>query len=286
MNRLKSIFAALCRIVIAGIFWVVARLLYDIEFHGLEHDPGRQHTYFAMAHKRDLDPIVEIPTILAHRGWRALAGNVHFAMRGDAFSPGFLARLVMQPRWFSHFLRLISVGPVLRLLGLHPFENLHFRPAEMWIRELLLIEGNVRAADVLTPTFLQKVATVAGLDYQQLEKCQLSDLLSWRYQQALQPFCSTEIFIEPARRHAKSYVLAKFKQELAELVAWLWNGGSLWGAPEGLLSPQGNLGPVTAALRRLLQAGPPDMCVLPIFIAYDFMTVRRTRIFVDLAPPN
>ena len=98
MNCIKSMLAAFCRIVLAGIFWVVVRALYHVEFHGLEYARGKQPTFFAMAHKRDLDPLVEVPPILARRGWRALIGDVHFALRSDAFSRGFLGRIIRHPR--------------------------------------------------------------------------------------------------------------------------------------------------------------------------------------------
>jgi len=284
MNRLKSILAACSRTALAGIFWIAVRLFYDVEFRGLEHVSGEQPVYFAMAHKRDLDPIVEVPTVLAHRGWWALVRDVRFAMRSDAFSQGFLARIVMHPRWFARILRPLSVRAIVRHLGIRPLENLHGRPAETWIRDWLRREGDGPAGDILTSAFLQEMATSVGEDYQKMKTYQLSHLLSWHYQESLQPFYSADIFAEPARGRAKNDVLIELKQQLAVLGAWLSSGGSLWGAPEGQLSPHGTLSPITAALYRVLRVGPPDTCVVPIFIIYDFMTARRPRIFVDVAP--
>src|SRR5215470_15750209 len=99
MRRLKSTLHGLSRATIAGAFWLSTRLLFDVEVHGLDDDPKAPRTYYGMSHKRDLDPIVIVPTIVFHRGWRGLAGDVHFALRGDGFSPGYLARITMRPRW-------------------------------------------------------------------------------------------------------------------------------------------------------------------------------------------
>src|SRR5258707_12216755 len=38
-------------------------------------------------------------------------------------------------------------------------------------------------------------------------------------------------------------------------------------------------------MHRLRKAAPPDTSLIPIFIIYDFMTLRKLRIFIDFAPP-
>src|SRR5579863_6274102 len=274
MKHFTSFLAAMSRVVLATIFWLAVRFFDVVKVHGIEYAKGKAPTYFAMAHKRDLDPMVEVPVILAARGWRALAKDVRFAMRSDAFSYGFLSRIVAQPRWFSRFLRLISVGNIIRHLGIYPLENLHSRPAEEWIRDWIRVEGgNMLASDVLTEAFIEAVAQNSGEDYQKLKQQSLAYLLSWRFQKALQPFCSVDIFATAARARAKNIVLSKLKQQLSSLGAWLSDGGSLWGAPEGQLSPGGAISPITSIPYRLLQAGPPDATVLPIFIVYDYMSM-------------
>jgi len=284
MNRLSFFFSACSRLVLMGIFWIAVRLFYDVEFHGLEHVKGKRPSYFAMAHKRDLDPMVEVPSVLARQGWRALAGDVYFAMRSDAFAPGFLGRVVMYPRWFSRVLRLLSLGSVLRFLGIRPLEDLHQRPAEMWIRDFIHAEGDMFARDVLTPAFLQQLAAAVDEDAAALGRQRLSRLLAWRYQAALQEFYSVDILQQQKHWHTKSNILSQLKQELTELRNWLARGGSVWGAPEGQLSPTGLNGRVTAILHRLLRSGSMATSIVPITIVYDFMTVKRARIFVDVAP--
>ncbi len=283
MKRLESTLIAIARATIAGAFWVATSLLFDVEVHGLEYETRSSRTYYGMSHKRDLDPIVIIPRIVFHRGWRGLAENVHFALRSDGFSPGYLARITMKPRGFARLIRPLNIGPVLRWLGAHPINDL-YRPAEEWIRELQSSGYNGRVGDALAPMFIEELATVTGKPYEEIEAYQLSYLLDWRFQYALQHFYRPEILAGSVRRPLERSIVSRIKEDLAELDAWLLRGGSLYGAPGGQLSPDGRLSTIHSGLHRLLKAAPPDTRVVPIFIIYDFMTVQKLRIFIDLAP--
>ncbi len=264
---------------------MIIRVLYRVKVHGLRHAMGKGPTFLAMAHKRDLDPLVEVPPILTHLGWRALTGDVRFALRSDAFSPGFLGRIIRHPRWLARCLRPLSLRTILFQLGLRPLENIRVRPAEVWIRNWLEIAGDERAGEVLTLPFLQHIATVCGEDIQKLKTYSLSHLLSWRYHAILQVWYSADIFVEPVRHRIKQVVLRKLKQELADLAAWLSQDGSVWSSPEGRLSVDGTVSAFTPVLDRLLRASPSHTRIIPICISYDFMTTGRPGIFVNLAPP-
>ena len=282
MKRLKSTLYALIRATIASAFWLSTRLLFDVEVHGLAYDPKASRTYYGMSHKRDLDPIVIVPAIVFHRGWRGLAGDVHFALRDDAFSPGYLARITMRPRWFARLIRRFTIGPALCWLGAQPIHDL-YRPAEEWIRELLDLGYDKCVGDILVPAFIEELVTVTGDSG--IGTYNLSRLLDWRYQDALQHFYGPEIILGPARRVLERRIVGQIKEDLAALDTWLWKGGSLYGSPEGRLSPDGKLSSINAGMHRLMETAPPDTSIIPIFIIYDFMTSQKLRIFVDLAPP-
>ena len=275
----------LARTAIVALFSFFSRLFFDIRVSGLENDPDTPHTYLAISHKRDLDPIVSIPPIFFHRGRPALAGAIQFALRADTFEKGYLARLLRRPRWFSRLLYSISVGPILRWLGAHPIEQLSLRSGVEWVRYLLRIEGDVRASEVFTPVFLREAASSARVSYQQLAGQHLSRLLTWRYYAALLPIYSDDIVLKAVRRRVERHLMRHIKQEISDLGAQLWNGASLFTSPEGQLSPVGSLSPITSGLHRLLRLGPADLTILPIYIMYDFMTGGRPSIFIDIAPP-
>lgn len=284
LQYLTLALSAMSRVALASIFWIAVNVFHRVEVHGLQHDDGTRPAYFAMCHRRDLDPMVEIPVVLGHRGWRALAGNVRFAMRSDAFSPGFLARIVLRPRWFARFVRLIPLAAILRGLGVFPLENVHMRPAEVWIHDAIGIAGDVEIEDALTSAFLQQVVKYSDERGGQAKGQHLSHLLSWRYQQSLQDWQSVDIFREPLRGQMKRFVMAETRQELAHIAKYIHDGGSLWGAPEGRISSDGTVGAVTATAHRFVRDCPATLCVVPIAISYDFMTTRRSGIFVDVAP--
>ena len=276
--------SALGRLALLSLFATAPRVAYAVEVSGLEHAARVPRTYIAIQHKRDFDPVAPLPAVLRRWGWRGMAGEVHFAMRSDAFEAGFLSRIVLRPRWFSLALRPLSVGPLLRGLGVHPLADLHQRPAETWLRDAQRVEGDVPAGDILTSAFLADLASASQTAPDQLAALPLSRLLTRRYHLALQRFTSADIFAGEAHRRAVRRSVGEAKRLLEDLSVWLWAGGSLFSAPEGQLSPTGTLSPINNALHRILRTAPPETRILPIALVYDFMTTRRPRIFVDLAP--
>ena len=283
LKNLGSVMLAICRAIIASAFWVASRIFHKVEVHGVEYDSGASRTYYGMLHKRDLDPIIIIPTVVFHRGWRGLAGDLHFALRSDGFSPGYLGRLVMYPRLLSRALRLLSIGPVLRWLGAHPVQDL-LRPSEEWVREALLLGIDSSVGDVFTSDFIEVLASITGEHKEHIGSYHLSQLLDWRYQSALQYYYSSEILVLSMRRPLERRMIARIKESIIELNTWVSSGGSLFGSPEGQLSPDGKVSSINSGLHRILRYSPSDMKIVPISIMYDFMTVGRMRIFIDFAP--
>lgn len=271
------------RMALAGVFWLASVLAHRIHISGLEHDDGARSTYFALAHKRDQDPFIVLPPLLAHRGWAALAGDVHFALRSDAFAAGFLARISPHPRWLAWLLRQLNLSAILRGLGAYPIQALQ-QPAEAWIRAVRDKEGDRPAGDTLAPWFLTEVAASAGESVQVVGGKPLSRLLAWRYQPYMQRFQGAGIFLPPLRRTAERLALTSAKRYVANLSTWLSAGGSLLGAPAGQLSPDGRLGTRFAGLHRLLRSAPPETRIVPVCITYDFMSTGRPSVFIDVAP--
>jgi hypothetical protein len=275
-------------VTLAAAFSTIPRLAFALEVSGLEHARAQPPTYLAISHKRDLDTMAPLGRILFHRGWPALTGDVRFAMRADSFETGFLARVVTGPRWLIRLLRLvrpISVGPILRGLGVYPLTDYSQRPGETWLREYLRVEGDARVGETLAPWMIQTLAETAGDDPDAVARLMISGLLAWRFHAPLQPRVGPDVFRSPARRRAERRVVETAKAELEAISAWIQHGGSLYGAPEGRLSPEGRISPITSGLHRILREAPAETRLVPIMIVYDFMTTHRGRMFVTLAPP-
>lgn len=279
----KKLLVALCRTILASAFWLSIRLSNSLTVQGTDYDQGAMRTYLAMTHKRDIDPFILVPIVVFHRGWKALARDVRFAMRGDGFTRGFLARIVRHPAWLAWLLRPLSVGPVLRWLGTYPTDGL-LRPAEEWIRDVLQIDGERRAVSILSPAFIQDLLCTTQLSAEQIGDLPLSHLLRWPYRAVLQRFYGPEMLRRSQRRHLERHVVARIHKQINEVAAYLWHDGSIFGSPEGQLSPDGHLSSIHAGFHRIVRLAPPDLCVLPVAMIYDFMTNRRPRIFIDFAP--
>ncbi|HEX6544589.1 MAG TPA: 1-acyl-sn-glycerol-3-phosphate acyltransferase [Ktedonobacterales bacterium] len=276
--------SALGRFALVGLFATVPRLAVAVRIHGLEHDARAPRTFYAITHKRDFDAFVPVPLLIKHWGWRSLVRDLHFAMRADGFQVGFLSRVVRRPPWFSQALRPINVGPILRGVGIHPLDSLHLRPAESWIREALRLDGKLTVGELIAPDLLQMLAEQTQQSVEALAARPASTLLAWRYFPLLQTEVGSEIFTPAFRRRAELRVLATAKEQLADCVEWLRQGGSLYTAPEGVLSLDGRLSPFRAGLTRIVRAAPADTRIQPVAIIYDYITLGRVRMWIDLAP--
>jgi 1-acyl-sn-glycerol-3-phosphate acyltransferase len=283
VERIRDTLAAGARITLAGIFHIVVRTIYSLEIHGLEYDDPAQRAYFALSHKRDVDPIILLPSLLRHRGWSALAGTVRFALRADAFTPGFLARLLGRTA-LSRALRPLALGSVVRGLGALPIDNLH-RPTEEWLRDTLRIDGDAPAGDALAPPTLERLALAAREDAPHIASRSLSTFFAWRYFAELRSLRGSEVLTGARRSAAKRHLVMVVRAQLGALSAVLRNGGSLVGAPEGGVSQDGRVRPITSGFSHILRGAPADTRILPVVMTYDFMRSGRPRVFVDLAPP-
>lgn len=285
MRTLGAWVSALCRVVLTVGFFLVTRILFRVYLDCPTPFPRPARTYFALMHKRDIDPPLILPHLLFKSGRRALLRDVHFGMRSDAFSRGFLARIVGHPAWFARLLRPLNVGPLLRSWGVRPVLGLQLRPAEDWIRAAIGELGDIPIGEALAPAFIHALAVRQNIAATTLAAQPLSSLLQWRYFYSLQRFIGTSFFAESQRREMERYAVGAVKAQLAELAAWLQGGGAILGAPEGLLSPDGRISRISGGYHRIMQAAPSGTQVVPIVVIYDFMTRGRTRAFIAIAPP-
>lgn len=277
--------SAFGRLALISLFALVPRLFLKIEVTYPADTKAAPPTYFAIVHKRDADAMAPIPPLLRRSGWRSITHEVHFATRADAFVPGFLSRMVPRPHWFARMLRPLSVGAVLRGVGVHALHGLHLCPLEIWVREWLAAEGDAPAGDVLVKDVIAHIAEAMRESPEQVAAQPLSRLLKWRYHSPLQLLSGAEVFARRARRPALRRTLLEIERQIAELASCLHSGHSLYTAPEGWLSADGRISPIPGGLNRLLELAPPDTRVLPIAIIYDFIHTGRARMFVDVAAP-
>jgi hypothetical protein len=286
VKRAAFLMSATGRLVIGIIIVTAAYVVSRMELHGLSNVRRDAVTYMAISHKRDLDTFGPVFPVLWARGWRAFAHDVRFAMRGDAFAPHFLSRILLHPRWLSWLLESVSVGGLLRGIGLYPLHDLRIRPAAEWVREHLKTGGdNALVGDGISVEFIQYLSANSKVSPAELEQLSLSDLLRWRYHTPMQVYWGSEVFTGSARRHAEQRLIARARHELDDIAAWMHDGGSLYSSPEGKLSSDGTLSRISSGFHRMLRTAPDGTSVTPIAIIYDFMTTQRLHMFVEVMPP-
>lgn len=284
MRIINAVARIASRLAILGAFAFCARFGFIITTNDLTAVRTAGPAYLALLHKRDSDPLFMLPPVLARRGFGALGGEVQFGLRGDAFAPGFLARMAPHPRWLARMIRPINAGPALRFLGAHPLHGLLLRPAETWIRRLARDDPRRPAGAALAPEFIGWLAGRVGDDPATLAQAPLTSLLGWRYQLWLQDLRGPEILAEATRRAVQRDDAAEVKQQLSDVAGWLHRGGAVLGAPEGGLSPDGGIQPIGGGFQRIIGAAPAATAVVPLAISYDFMTVGRMRVFIGAGP--
>jgi hypothetical protein len=277
-----AVFIVGSRIVIVVMFFVVTHLIFEVHLQRDHAAPPAAHVYYAMLHKRDTDPFFFLPLLFAQR-WRR--GNLQFGLRGDAFVPGFLARMIVQPRWLAHIFYRLDLGPILRGWGAHPLSGWAIRPLEDWVRLARDTLGEQPLAEVFTPPFLARLARQAHKRPAALAALTLGDLLTWRFQAYLQDYSGPTFFAPAVRRQVERRAVAIIKAQLAEAARVLQSNAAFLGSPEGQLSANGRIGTMVAAFGRMLRAGPPETSVVPLAIIYDFMKPGRIRVFLTEAAP-
>jgi hypothetical protein len=285
VKRAAFLMSATGRLALGTLLYTATRIMCRMEIYGLENVRRDPVSYMAISHKRDLDTMGPVFPVVWARGWQALVHDVRFAMRGDAFTPYFLSRIVTRPGWFSWLLQRVSVGPLLRGIGLYPLQDLRIRPAEEWIREHLQAEGDAVVSDAISSAFIQYLSRHFATSPADVGQWSLSCLLRWKYHVPMQVYWGSEIFIGAARRHAEQRAIARARQELDDVAAWMHAGGSLYSSPEGTLSANGTVSRISSGFHRMLRSAPEGTSVIPIAIIYDFMTTRRLSMFVEVVTP-
>jgi 1-acyl-sn-glycerol-3-phosphate acyltransferase len=284
MRRMWSPLSASLRTVVLYVLYVAVRLTWNVRVHGIENDPRAPSTYYAITHKRDFDSMAPLPVLLLQRGWRAVFGEVCFAMRSDSLSPGFLARVMRRPAWLVWLLRPVSLAGIIRALGIFPLQKVTVAPLEEWLRDCRQVAGNAVAAQVLAPSVIEDLAAVSRVDTRTVAARRLSRLFRWRYYRALIRYVGPEALVGAARRATERRVADRARRYIADISDWMRQGGSLYSAPEGQFSPDGHLSRITGGFNRALRDAPPTARVVPITIIYDFMTTGRATMFIDVAP--
>lgn len=221
-------------------------------------------------HQHDVEGMVVPARLFLGSPWR---GPVYSAASPRVLEPGFLAS--RGPRWLGRLFGGLSLGPVLRGLGVLPIENMPLmRPLASWAYEVYRRHGNLPAAEALTPEAVALLRPPAP--------SRLRDVWAgWRWPQA-GPLVSVRALRQPYREEARSGLRRRVEADIDRLAAALDRGGTLYMTPEGRMTASGEMGRLRAALDVV---GAHARSIWLAATSYDPWAGRRLRMLTRLLPP-
>jgi 1-acyl-sn-glycerol-3-phosphate acyltransferase len=244
----------------------------------LAFEPG---TLLVATHRRETDVPVLCPSVYFAAGmWSLRRRRLSFAVREDMFAPGFLAGIPGLPPAARRLLFPLALGPVMeeRLL-VFPLRS----STEARVGDVLRAAVGVPLGDVLPPELLSGLrARAARLGQGKPETA--GDVLRGDYGDLLWQPVTRGAAANPALDRFWSGRTTAAAADFRRLVDLLRGGARLLVFPEGYPSATGEIGPLRRGLGALVRRGAPA-AVQPIALAYDPLTVERTRVYVAFGSP-
>jgi hypothetical protein len=206
------------------------------------------------------------------------APRIHFAARDDMFERGFFAGFPPRlPIAIRRLLAPIDAGSLLARVRVHPVPY----PSGATLRL-------GRALAALAPgTALREVLPAALAERFEARRVNgqggpitVGEALAGRYADLLWTVCSREELQSPLLEAVWARRSEEGTAALRGLIDVVRSGEILLLFPEGRPSPDGAIGPLRLGLRTLVRRGRPE-AVVPISIAYDAITLGRTRAYVS-----
>lgn len=259
---------------LSALFYAAPRFLYQIEVEGAHEYRHRPATLIVANHKRDLDSVLLPPTLI-YNGVRPKR-PLWFAGREDMFWRGFLASFEVVPAWLRRLLYEIDLTAVMRALRILPMRRFRERTMEEALREILQVWGDAPVAEVLTAEEAGRWVDRCG------PQARVSDLLAWRYWYHWRCLAALRAFAPGVHDQIRALQRQVVDRQIRILAAVLDQGGVLYLAPEGVISPDGRLQAFRSGLRQILQAVRVEVRIVPACIVYDFMVAGPLRVLITV----
>ncbi len=259
---------------LGGLFYLVPRLLYEVRASDARRYDHRPATLIVTNHKRDLDSVI-LPPTLFFNGVRPKR-PIWFAGREDMFWRGFLATYQVVPRPLRRLLYEIDLRPVLAALRVLPVRRFPERTLEEALREVRAVWGDLPAARVLAEQEARLWTQRYGPDVR------LSRLLAWSHRDAWRRPTTLAAFHPLWRPPLAALWRRVVDDQIRTLAAVLDQGGVLYLAPEGVISPDGRLQAFRSGFRRILETVRRPVRIVPVGIVYDFMRPGRLRVLIGV----
>ncbi|HYW04860.1 MAG TPA: hypothetical protein VFA86_13045 [Gammaproteobacteria bacterium] len=261
----------------------VAEARFEVETFGREHLRHAPGALVIANHRYDTDGPL-LGGLLMQRRWLRFNGVApFFVAREDLFRPGFLgAYLPHWPRLLRAPLYRLSIGPVLRGLGLRPIRRIPEHSTGELLPDALTVLGDRPLVQVLRPAAVEAIARELGRPPASLtvrDALRVSqDLLARR--RAFRR--STLEALRALQPHERDTI----ERQLQVFVELLEAGETVVLEPEGTVSRDGRFGRPRRALHHLLNTPERVAPVLPVALSYDSLRPGRARVLIRVGEPR
>lgn len=258
--------------VYAG-FWVAAHVIFRIRPRGLENLHNTPGTIFVGPHKRDSDGMIGIPGAFWKCGGRGALRRSAVVSGEHVFQPGFLAGYVVRrPQWLRRLLYPLNLTRVMEAMRWYPIPQGRRRYLLSHLLDILEWRGDLPLSEVFREApeqFLPQAPPGA----------RIQSVLGWLYCDALYTYYDFSIFVPDIEAGLRERHGARIEACLQRFAAVLNDGGALFLAPDGTLSPDGRFGRMKSGLPQIVERTTNGAILTPATITYDFMTTGRMTVF-------
>ncbi len=251
---------------------------FDLQIDGMEHYSESPSSLIVANHKRDLDSVLIASVFYYHEGFLNPSTPVSFMGDENLFQPGFLADWIKGPKLLKKVLQPLSLNHVLQWLNAYPIGKLDFHsvPVHEALRIIQEEDDDPELREVIEEEALNKLLEDTSFGSPYMRISEFFEKEGYPRKKIRSSYFKSEF-----RKAVKQTKLGAVKEQLGKFIELLNEGAILYITPEGRLSQDGMLGQLKDSLLILIDEAESEVVVVPTNITYDFLTDRKTKIFVQ-----
>ena len=257
--------------------WAFARSRFRVEVVGGPLPRVAAGQLWIATHRAETDVPLLAGLLFVHAGmWRGAPSRMYFAARDDLFRPGVVAAGVPLPGPLARLVWPLSPGPWLPRVRAYPVR----RPTGLKLEQVVAgLPADTPVESFMGPRLLGLIQRSGTAVLRTV-----ADVRDARHARVLWEDVREDDLVgtlggEVWRRH-----IARAAGDVRRLVGMVRDGRPMMLFPEGRVSPDGAIGPIGDLLDLVARRGHPRV-VVPLGIAYDPLTRRRTEVAVGVGAP-
>jgi len=261
--------------------WVFTTSRFRVEVVGNPLPRVGEGQLWISTHRAETDVPLLAGVLFVQGGmWRGARSRMHFAARDDLFRPGVVAAGIRLPGPLARFVWPLSPGAWLSHVRAHPIR----RPTGLKLEQVVAdLPGDTPLDGILGPRVIALLDRAAARHGGPAPRS-VNDLRNARYARELWEDVGEDDLVEGRGRAIWRAHIARAAGDVRRIVGMVRDGRPTLLFPEGRVSPDGSISPLSDVLDLVVRRGRPRV-IVPIGIAYDPLTRRRTEVAVGVGAP-